>query len=353
MNCRSRLPNCRGDFSKISRWLLCILLMSICTVWVVSACAEPYAVQSTAEIIGGSQQTRAVIARGDITQIDPAELGALYDALLSGVVVQKGSSGDYVRTLQKLLNALGDKLAVDGSIGAKTISAMSETLQNYTCAPSERLAQLEFDRLIFALAASRDETFALAVYGEGRGNDVQYARAAGLTRSGLFYSAYQIFRKLELDNFADSSARAAACPQKWPQTGELFHADEYQSGECSLVIRTNQSVDGATMVVVRDESGAIVSGMFIEGASSAKAMLPHGNYSICVGTGSVWFGEAEAFGTVAGAEYSRITFSGGAAVMTLETGYETTLALDVNAHDEGAMSVWADALSLSQFIAGQ
>ena len=64
---------------------------------------------------------------------------ALYDALSAGETVGEGSRGDAARGLQQMLVAFGQKVAVDGIVGPKTIAALKAVQAQYGLSPSEKL----------------------------------------------------------------------------------------------------------------------------------------------------------------------------------------------------------------------
>ena len=83
---------------------------------------------------------------------------ALYDALSAGETVGEGSRGDAARGLQQMLVAFGQKVAVDGIVGPKTIAALKAVQAQYGLPPSEKLDAADLATLLpLLLTAGQSE----------------------------------------------------------------------------------------------------------------------------------------------------------------------------------------------------
>ena len=167
-----------------------------------------------------------------------------------------------------------------------------------------------------------------------------YYQALALYRQGKYYSAREAFYESGWDDY---QARAEACEQKWPRTGEVWRSGSVQGTGMQLTIKVNQAADVAWFARIY-RNGSPVSYVFIGGSGEVTVRLPGGTYSIKDGTGRAWFGTSEAFGREG--SYEAMTFDDrGSETVQLNNNYSYTLTINVQSANPDADAVgseWQD-----------
>ena len=160
---------------------------------------------------------------------------------------------------------------------------------------------------------------------EEAGDSAKYAEADALFKQEKYYSAKQAYLE---SGYRDYAARAAACEQEWPGTGELWHSPAHRSLALDLTIHVNQPEETGWFGRGVQAEGGTVSNLFISGTGEVTVSLPEGLYAIRCGTGGVWYGTREAFGKKA--YYERMTFDeDGTDTVFLQSGHAYTLSINI------------------------
>ena len=156
-------------------------------------------------------------------------------------------------------------------------------------------------------------------------NEIAYDKAEALYAGGEYYEAYVAFSAI-LD-FEDAASRAEDCIQPFPDTGELYHNEDYATRSCSLTIRTPEEESSRNYIKIYSDSGDLVSTIAINSGGSAKVWLPAGEYRIknAYSDGG-WFGEEDLFGDD-GIYNVLMNGSGDNELFKLEKNYAYTLSL--------------------------
>lgn len=239
-------------------------------------------------------------------------------------LIEKGSKGDDTKGLQQLLNVLGDKLTVDGSIGAKTITALNSAQQNFALDQTENVTRKEFELLIENAFIAQDPDAASDMLGNDYGEQIRYVRACSAYQNENFFTAYELF--MYLDDYKDSQERMQTCAQKWPKNGQVVR-NGHKGSAASLTIKTTQDEEHATYVKIYTEEDEFVAGVFIGAKGSGRVNLPKGKYVLKTGVGTTWYGPNEAFGQDNDSYYRRLTFDDGSDLIQLKSNYSYTLTL--------------------------
>ncbi len=124
-------------------------------------------------------------------------------------------------------------------------------------------------------------------------NRIGYIAADEAYNSGFYYTAYKAF--LLLSGFSDASARAQACIQTPPESGELYHHPDYAKN-ISIYIRNKGKSLGLMVKFYAMDSSDLVSVVYVALGRRVKIRLPRGNYICKCAWGPQWFGDKEYFG---------------------------------------------------------
>lgn len=268
---------------------------------------------------------------------------AVYEALSAGEVVEKGSKGDVARGVQQTLIAFGQDISADGSVGPKTIAALNAVQEGFGMAPTEALDADGYAALLPRLLAAVDEDAAdelvRPAFDDG---EYDYMRGCTLALQGRFYSAKRAF---EESGWSDWEARAEACVQAWPKNGQLYKNSAVKGSGTELIVKVYADPDVAKLIKIYTQDGTLARTLFIGGEGKASTSLPGGTYVIKEGTGSTWYGEAEAFGSEG---YYEIMTFGDESEVELRSGRSYTITINVqeanpDADDVGsAYESWGD-----------
>lgn len=249
-----------------------------------------------------------------------------YAALLAGETVEKGSKGDAARGVQQALVALGQDIAVDGSVGPKTIAALNALQAAFGLEATEAVDAAAYaallPRLLIAADPGAAESLLPDQMGEGAFN---YARACVCFAQGKFASAKYWFQQSE---YGDWEARAEACAQPWPKNGVLYKNPDVKGSNTELVVDFYTNPDTAMLVKIYTEDGeTLARTLFIGGTGSATVSLPAGTYMIKDGTGKNWYGAEETFGDEG--SYEIMTFDDDTQLVELMKNYRSTITVNV------------------------
>ncbi len=267
-----------------------------------------------------------------------------YKALLAGETIAKGSKGDAAKGVQQTLVAFGQDIAVDGSVGPRTIAALNAVQAAFGLEQTESLDASQFAALLPRLLIVTDPDGADGLmYGRLDG-EFDHMRGCALALQGKHYSAKQAF---EQSGWGDWEERAAACVQEWPKTGLLYKNPDVPGSNTQLTVQFNTDADTAMLVKIYTSENVLARTLFIGGTGKATVKLPAGVYLIKDGTGHDWYGEAEAFGDEG--SYEIMTFDGGEQLVELKKNYATTITVNVQEDNPDAEGVGSDWESWSDF----
>lgn len=268
-----------------------------------------------------------------------------YAALLAGEVVEKGSKGDTAKGVQQTLSDLGQDIAVDGSVGPKTIGALNAAQAVLGLKQTESMDAAVYAELLTQLLMAKNPEEAEALLkGSMEEGEFYYMQACACAAQGKFYTARQLF---EQSGQGDWEERAAACIQTWPKTGQLYNNPEVPGSSTQLTIKFNSDSNIAMLVKIYTEDDVLARTLFIGGTGQATTKLPAGTYIIKDGTGKDWFGEVEAFGDEG--YYEIMTFEGGDQLVKLERNYSSTITINAQEQNPDADSVGSDWESWQNF----
>ena len=270
---------------------------------------------------------------------------ATRDALRSGEVVKKGSKGDIAKGIQQTLVAFGQDIAVDGSVGPKTIAALNAVQAAFGLPETEELDAAGYAALLprLLMVTNPDEADALLSGGMDAA-EYDYMHACALVAQGKYASAKALF---EESGWGDWEARAGACVQPWPKTGVLYRNPAVKGGSAELAVQFNTDPDTAMLVKIYTVDGVLARTMFIGGTGRAKTSLPAGTYIIKDGTGRDWYGDEEAFGSEG--RYEIMTFGNGQQALQLRKNYSSTITVNVQENNPDAEGVGSQRESWSDF----
>lgn len=295
--------------------------------------ASPVAGNDTSEAPVPTQQPASEPAEVRIDEVidalDNDVYRKTYDALLSGEVIQKGSRGDTAKGVQQTLVDFSQRIAVDGSVGQKTIAALNAVqsafgLPNTQMLDAEGYAQL-LPRLMMVVKPDEAEAMLKKTMDDG---EYDYLSACALEAQGKYYTAKCRFAQ---SGWGDWEDRAAACVQPWPKNGQLYKNPDVGGSSTQLTVKVNTSSDNAMYVKIYTKDDVLARTLFIGGTGRATTKLPAGTYVIKDGTGKDWYGEAEAFGD--DAYYEIMTFNGGQTEVELKRNYASTITINVKQGD--------------------
>ncbi|MBQ3424172.1 MAG: peptidoglycan-binding protein [Clostridia bacterium] len=93
-------------------------------------------------------------AEAALAALGDADFRSAYEALKAGAAIEQGTRGAAAAGLQKLLNAFGHTLSVDGIVGPKTLAALAEVQNRLGLEQTGRVTAVEYARLLRALVLS-------------------------------------------------------------------------------------------------------------------------------------------------------------------------------------------------------
>ena len=175
-------------------------------------------------------------------------------------------------------------------------------------------------------------------------NDADYQEGLKLFKAQKFYSAYQAFRRSNLD---EAEAQAEKCIQKWPRNGEIWRNPAVTATKTELTVSVNQDSDEAMLIKLMKGTSTVTC-QFIGGTGKVTVQLPAGNYTIKEGAGRTWYGMEEAFGR--DGSYKTMTFGkNDAEVVTLKSGHAYTITVNVTNPDPKAQGIGSKYESWDDF----
>ncbi|MBR7188841.1 MAG: hypothetical protein IKD53_09835 [Clostridia bacterium] len=280
-----------------------------------------------------------------LTALNDDTYRATRDALRSGEVVKKGSKGAAARGVQQTLAAFGQKIAVDGNAGARTIAALNAVQAAFGLEKTDSLDAEGYATLLPRLLMVTDPDAADALLaGRMDRGEYDHMRGCALAAQGKYASAKALF---EESGWGDWEARAGACVQPWPKTGVLYRNPAVKGGSAELAVQFNTDPDTAMLVKIYTVDGVLARTMFIGGTGRAKTSLPAGTYIIKDGTGRDWYGDEEAFGSEG--RYEIMTFGNGQQALQLRKNYSSTITVNVQENNPDAEGVGSQRESWSDF----
>ena len=307
------------------------------------AAGEPTAVEApepeaAGESVAAEEPATVPSAPADVDSV-LAALGsdhcrATYEALLAGEVIQNGSKGEVARGVQQTLIDFGQGITADGSVGPKTLAALNAVQSAFGLEPTDFVDAAGYEALLPRLLIATDEPAARELLAASMGGEYDYTRACALQARGLWYSARVAF---EDSRFGDWEARAQACVQPWPKTGELYRNPDVKGNNTQLTVQFNSDGETAMLVKLYTPDGVLARTMFIAGTGKATTSLPAGRYIIKDGVGVNWYGEEEAFGGEGC--YEVMTFGDGEQEVELPKNYASTITVNVEEYNPDADSV--------------
>jgi tetratricopeptide (TPR) repeat protein len=122
---------------------------------------------------------------------------------------------------------------------------------------------------------------------------IDYNAADEAYQSGFFFTACTEFESLS--GFADASSRAEACLQAAPESGELYHNEDFAK-KISIYIK-NKGESIGLLVKFYSDNGSLASIAYIAPGKKVKVRLPRGQFTAYVAYGAQWFGDKEYFGS--------------------------------------------------------
>lgn len=150
-------------------------------------------------------------------------------------------------------------------------------------------------------------------------NKIAYFEAEDALAAGQNYQAYQAF--IALGTFEDAYERAMDCALDEPNTGEIYHNDNYISSQTDL--KVINSYDVATYLKLYSDNGDLVCSFYIRAGKNATVHVPAGTYTLNRAFGTMWFGPEDMFGDD-GTYYRQMI--GGSYEFTMEKNYIYTLS---------------------------
>ena len=280
-----------------------------------------------------------------LAALDDDTCRATYDALSAGEVIRKGSRGDTAKGVQQTLVDFGQNIAVDGSVGPKTIAALNAVQAAFGLTETEELDAAGYaDLLPRLLMVANPEAADALLAGQMGGGEYDYMRACALVEQGKYASAKALFEEC---GYGDWEGRAEACVQPWPKTGVLYKNPDVKGSSTELTVKFNTDPDTAMLVKVYTTDDVLARTMFIGGTGKATCSLPAGTYVIKDGTGHNWYGEEESFGSEG--YYEIMTFGDGVQEVELRKNYSATITVNVQENNPEAEGVGSDWESWSDF----
>ena len=261
-----------------------------------------------------------------------------YAAMQAGEVVQKGSKGDAALGVQQLLAALGQDISADGNAGPRTIAAIQATQTAFALPATGYVDAPTFEKLLARALVLKDADTAEELLAEGMApGEFDYLKGCAYAAKGLYRFAELAFAESE---YADWEARAAACQQPWPKTGQLYKNPAVSGSSTELTVKYNGEPDIAMLVKIYTPDDVLARTLFIAGGGKATTSLPAGTYIIKDGTGRTWYGEEQSFGDLG--NYEIMTFQDGSQQVELKRGYTSTITINVQEFNPDADSVGSD-----------
>lgn len=294
------------------QWMAVMLgaaLMISCPVYAQET--EHAAVQET---------EHAAVQETEASSLGEEQIGKILDSLGSdrirdarryladGGVIRDGYRGDAGAGLQRVLVDFGCGITIDGAVGAKTMEALHQVEEAFGLPQTEEVDLALFDMLLPLDLLTKGEADAdLEAYFEKTGGPgySDYLKACSLAAQGKYYSAKEAFENC---SYGDSEARALACVQELPESGEIWRNPEIPGTDASLTFTVHSADESKGMCFVMfNMEDQVVSRVLVRGSGSATARVPAGTYHIMDGTGYEWYGATETFGPSGSYEY--LTFS--------------------------------------------
>lgn len=261
-----------------------------------------------------------------------------YEALCAGESVEKGTKSETAKGLQLTLIALGQDISADGNAGKKTLAALNNVQSALELDITDSVDAEGYAALFPALLCITDEENAKNLHEEygifENSDDFAYKMGLAMELNGRFATARKYFTEC---TYPEAAEHAKACEKPWPKTGQLYKNSAVKGSATELTVKFNSTEDRAMMVKIYTLDDVLARTLFIGGTGKATTKLPAGTYIIKDGTGSIWYGEKEAFGDEG--SYEIMTFNDGIQEITLKSGYSTTITVNVSQLDESASTL--------------
>lgn len=299
---------------------------------------EPAEAQEEELDISGEPASEAsgkVSAEDVLAALDDDACRVTYEALLAGEVIQNGSKGDAARGLQQTLIGFGQSIVADGSVGTKTLAALNAVQAAFGLELTDSVDAAGYEQLLPRLLISTNPDAAAALFsGRIDGGEYEYMCACAMEAKALYYSAKCLF---EVCSWGDWEARAAACVQPWPTTGQLYKNPDVPGNSTQLTVQFNSDEETALLVKIYTQDDTLARMLFIGGTGKATTSLPAGTYIIKDGIGQNWYGDTETFGEEG--RYEVMTFVDGSQEVELKKNYASTITVNVEEYNPDADSV--------------
>ncbi len=311
-----------------------------------AACAEAVETNGAATLEAADAVLNDETVRAALDELDDADYNGAWEVLSAGETIRPGTKNQAARGLQKLLKALGATIYVDGNAGSKTFAALNEARAEFGAAPVDTADAACFARLVLWLRVRQSPENAEALI-RGAGfeeGEMSYWLACADLAAGRGYRAAQLFAAC---GWSDGAARAEACAQPWPATGEIYRADDLEGRGMQLVLVVQGQPEGQATLAKLYLGGKLVSALFIGQEGRASVRLPGGNYSVHLGAGENWYGLDDAFGDAG--NYEAMLFGENEQTVTLKEGMKYTLTQNDDSLAGGEDGVGSAALNLDNF----
>ena len=234
--------------------------------------------------------------RAVLNKLDMNSYTETYDALLDGLVLEKGAQGDEAKALQRVLKAFGEDISADGKAGSGTFKLLNKVQKRYGMEETDYVDAEVFAELLCALLVYKEGVDAEEYVLEAGMQDGHFLYCLGRKQAsdGHYYRAKQSF---EESGWADWADRADSCRKDWPKDGRVWKSKTYGGSGSILKIKVkNSDSEIARCFKVYNTDNKLVAVLFIGGNGSAETGLKPGRYTIKQGTGYDWYGRKDAFG---------------------------------------------------------
>ena len=158
------------------------------------------------------------------------------------------------------------------------------------------------------------------------GTALRYLEAEEAYRDGLYFTAWEQFRRL--GSYQDAQARAESCVRPTPANGETYHNPAYTNQSCTLKIDPNSNDGSFTyckIYLVSGDRETLVSCVFIHSGKTVTVHFPAGTYVFKAAYSfGDWYGDKEMFGS--NGTYTRLTSDDGDRFSLSRGSYVLTLS---------------------------
>ncbi len=324
---------------RMAALVLCVLML-MTAAFAETAETTPETVETTPTT--AVVQVNAQSVETALSALGDEDCSAAWEALSGGETIARGTKSDAARGLQLVLKALGYNLYIDGNAGKNTFAALNEQRVALGEAETDTVDAACFARLVLWLYVQDNRDSAETILSDAglEDGEAEYWLGCLDLADGRGYAAAQHFTAC---NWSNSAERAEACAQAWPESGEIYRAEELTDRDVQLVLAVKDQPAGEATLVKIYSADECVSIVFIGEDGEASVRLPAGEYSMHVGTGEKWYGESDAFGE--DGSYEEMLFGEDSTSVTLETHMKYTLTLN----DDTDANVESTGLTPAEF----